>query len=65
METPVSFRAILAKTMKVSHANIVNIEIPPFGVKDLINISIKKAKNAIGSSCNTALRKIAIMIYKE
>ena len=54
METPVSFRAILAKTMKVSH---VNIEIPPFGVKDLINISIKKAKNAIGSSCNTALRK--------
>ena len=54
MKTPISFKAILAKMMKVSE---INIEIPPFGVEDLINLSIKKAKNAIGSSCNTALRK--------
>ena len=54
MKTPISFKAILAKMMKVSE---VNIEIPPFGVEDLINLSIKKAKNAIGSSCNTSLRK--------
>ena len=46
MKTPISFKAILAKMMKVSE---INIEIPPFGVEDLINLSIKKAKNAIGS----------------
>ena len=54
METPVSFREIIAKKTIISY---VNIEVPPFGVEKLIDLSIKKAKNAIGSSCNTALRK--------
>lgn len=52
MEIQVSFKDIIAKSAKIR-----KIEIPPEGVEDLINLSIKKAKNAIGSSCNTALRK--------
>ena len=34
-----------------------NVEVHPKGVDKLISLSIEKAKNAIGSSCNTALRK--------
>ena len=67
METPVSFREVIAKKTIISY---VNIEVPPFGVEKLIELSIKKAKNAIGSSCNTALRKncyndVQKIIYKK
>ena len=54
MVTPVSFKDIIAK----KNVNTkLNITFPSYGVEDLINASINKAKNAIGSSCNTSLRK--------
>ena len=52
MEIQVSFKDIIAKKVK-----IMKHDIPPQGVEELIDLSIKKAKNAIGSSCNTALRR--------
>lgn len=52
MEVQVSFKDIIAKK-----ALLRKIEIPVGAVEELISLSIKKAKNAIGSSCNTALRK--------
>ena len=54
MASPVSFKDIIAKTyvnQKFNHT------FHSYGVEDLINESINKAKNAIGSSCNTSLRK--------
>lgn len=51
MEIQVLFHEILAKEIKNKKYTI-----PPFGVDELITKSIDKAKNAINSSCNTALR---------
>ena len=52
MNIKVSFHKVIAKELP-----IMQFKIPPMGVEDLIKTSIEKAKNAIGSSCNTALRK--------
>ena len=49
---PFSFMEVIAKKVKLR-----KYELPPEGVEELISLSINKAKNAIGSSCNTALRK--------
>jgi predicted GTPase len=51
MKIQVLFQDILAKEIKGKRINI-----QPYGVDKLIEKSIIKAKNAINSSCNTALR---------
>jgi len=47
-----NFHEIVAKELKGKRS-----QCNAFGVEELVKISIEKAKNAIGSSCNTALRE--------
>ena len=51
MNINVFFQDVLAKEVKTKKYTI-----QAFGIDDLLNLSIEKAKNAIDSSCNQALR---------
>ena len=51
MNINVSFQDVLAKKVKTKKHTIET-----FGIDELLKISIEKAKNAIDSSCNQALR---------
>ena len=57
MKIQVSFQDVLAQ--KIIHKRFG--EIPPFGIDELISKSIDKAKNAIDSACNQALRTNCIL----
>ena len=57
MNIQVSFQDVLAK--KTNHKRFG--EIPPFGIDELLSKSINKAKNAIDSACNQALRTNCIL----
>ena len=57
MNIQVSFQDVLAQ--KIIHKRFG--EIPPFGIDELISKSINKAKNAIDSACNQALRANCIL----
>ena len=60
MRIQVFFQDIVAKEIK-GKRNIT----PSFGLDELIKLSIEKAKNAIDSSCNQALRMNCNLIIKD